>query len=298
MNQIVSRLYGTARSGLEKERKNAALMQRRIARDLAGSPEFSMGCLEKLADLMADFREEHWERFLGIYIPWLDVWINSYPKSWDKDVLFPMEPAVVRRLYDYILEQWSLKTFPGMVPGFAWILMGSLLRNQVWLLLTVYDSAFDPAGSRSVTDREAADEAEDEDDSADDGVDNSDAEGARSHDLRTGEALWEDLPEDPGYDTADLEDTYESYYYEGDDLDARFPGIDWFCDRCGDYLNEQEGFDDHLPVWKCTHCGYRNCIDIDNISHSEQDYAEGKPPIDAEKFFRALKERTDELDSQ
>lgn len=28
-------------------------------------------------------------------------------------------------------------------------------------------------------------------------------------------------------------------------FDERFPGIDWHCDRCGAYLNSQEGFDDH-----------------------------------------------------
>ena len=38
-------------------------------------------------------------------------------------------------------------------------------------------------------------------------------------------------------------------------FDERFPGIDWHCDRCGAYLNSQEGFDDHKYLWKCTECG-------------------------------------------
>ena len=30
----------------------------------------------------------------------------------------------------------------------------------------------------------------------------------------------------------------------------RFPDIDWWCDRCGAYLNDQVGFDDHHYVWR------------------------------------------------
>ncbi len=28
-------------------------------------------------------------------------------------------------------------------------------------------------------------------------------------------------------------------------MSERFPGIDWWCDRCGAYLNDQDGFDDN-----------------------------------------------------
>lgn len=40
---------------------------------------------------------------------------------------------------------------------------------------------------------------------------------------------------------------------------------DWFCDCCGDLLNDQDGFDYDCGVWKCTKCGYLNYIDQDNI---------------------------------
>ncbi len=46
----------------------------------------------------------------------------------------------------------------------------------------------------------------------------------------------------------------------------RFPGIDWYCDKCSAYLNDQEGFDDHKYVWKCRKCGYKNSLSWDNIS--------------------------------
>lgn len=52
----------------------------------------------------------------------------------------------------------------------------------------------------------------------------------------------------------------------------RFPNIDWWCDRCGAYLNYQEGFDDHKYIWKCTECGHKNSISSDNVYESHQDY--------------------------
>ncbi|MCR5586072.1 MAG: Sec23/Sec24 zinc finger-containing protein [Lachnospiraceae bacterium] len=87
------------------------------------------------------------------------------------------------------------------------------------------------------------------------------------------------------------------YFYEGNDLDNRFPGIVWRCDRCGSVLNEQRGFDDHLRIWKCEICGYKTVIDIDNIYDTEDDFRNGGQSVDKEKMFRALKKRTDELDS-
>ena len=85
------------------------------------------------------------------------------------------------------------------------------------------------------------------------------------------------------------------YYYEGDDLDRRFPGIEWYCDRCGAYLNDQEGFDDHHHFWKCRVCGYKNPIGIEEIYDSEEDYR-NHIPTDRDMFFKALRERTEELE--
>ena len=31
-------------------------------------------------------------------------------------------------------------------------------------------------------------------------------------------------------------------------MGERFPEIDWYCDRCNAYLNEQEGFDEKFHV--------------------------------------------------
>ena len=55
-------------------------------------------------------------------------------------------------------------------------------------------------------------------------------------------------------------------------MSERFPGIDWYCDRCNAYLNDQPGFDDHYYVWKCTECGHKNSISADDIYESEEDF--------------------------
>lgn len=106
---------------------------------------------------------------------------------------------------------------------------------------------------------------------------------------------------DPGMsfekDSSADEESLE-YTYEGDDMEKRFPGIEWYCDRCQARLDTQEGFHDFVHVWKCTNCGFRNRIEIDEIYDSEKDYQDGNGPVDAPEFFRALKIRTDELDGQ
>ena len=55
-------------------------------------------------------------------------------------------------------------------------------------------------------------------------------------------------------------------------MSERFPGIDWHCDRCNAYLNDQPRFDDHHYVWKCMECGHKNSISSDDIYESEEDF--------------------------
>lgn len=52
----------------------------------------------------------------------------------------------------------------------------------------------------------------------------------------------------------------------------RFPGIIWFCDKCGERLDQQPGFDDHRYVWKCTNCGYKNSISKDSILDDDEEW--------------------------
>lgn len=103
------------------------------------------------------------------------------------------------------------------------------------------------------------------------------------------------IPDDPARITKEDLAEGESFY-EGDDLDRRFPGIEWYCDRCGEHLNEQPGFDDRQSFWICKKCGCKNPLNMDNIYNCEMEYQNGSAPVDREDFFRALKERRQELE--
>ena len=52
-------------------------------------------------------------------------------------------------------------------------------------------------------------------------------------------------------------------------MEIRFPDVDWFCDNCDAYLNNQRGFDDRKYIWKCRNCGYKNSISAANIRHED-----------------------------
>ena len=52
----------------------------------------------------------------------------------------------------------------------------------------------------------------------------------------------------------------------------RFPGIEWYCDRCGAHLNSQPGFDDRHYVWRCAECGHKNSISASNVYESHDAY--------------------------
>lgn len=85
--------------------------------------------------------------------------------------------------------------------------------------------------------------------------------------------------------------------YSGDDLDKRFPGVSWQCDECGDILDSQEGFDDHLPVWQCRRCGHLNKIDFSAINSNTEDYINGMhfSEEDIDDFNRAIRERREQI---
>lgn len=55
-------------------------------------------------------------------------------------------------------------------------------------------------------------------------------------------------------------------------MGERFPDVDWYCDRCGEHLNGQAGFDDHRYTWSCEGCGHKNSISRANIYESHEDF--------------------------
>ena len=44
---------------------------------------------------------------------------------------------------------------------------------------------------------------------------------------------------------------------------------DWYCDECGEYMNDQPGFTVKRGTWKCKSCGAVNDVSEDNIRYEE-----------------------------
>ncbi len=47
--------------------------------------------------------------------------------------------------------------------------------------------------------------------------------------------------------------------------------IDWYCDNCDAYLNDQTGFNANCESWECEECGHVNQIDESEILWEDDD---------------------------
>ncbi len=61
------------------------------------------------------------------------------------------------------------------------------------------------------------------------------------------------------------------------------------------HLNEQEGFDDHSPEWKCQNCGFANKLAYSEIYDNDEDRQNKTRPADPHKFEDATERRRQEL---
>jgi len=46
---------------------------------------------------------------------------------------------------------------------------------------------------------------------------------------------------------------------------AKLYEFDWYCDKCNDLLNTQQGFTFDCHFWTCIRCGCLNAINEENI---------------------------------
>ena len=53
-------------------------------------------------------------------------------------------------------------------------------------------------------------------------------------------------------------------------MSERFPDVDWYCDECDEYLNDQRGFNDQSDIWSCSACGHRNNISAEEILSEDE----------------------------
>lgn len=260
VSQILGRLTGTAAGNKEKERKTAELIQKHVVEQFIVDMELTPRLKDHVDELFQRLTDEQLEELYQFLLQHLYDLIQ-YRKSLD-DYQRKTEPFPFDdEVFDGILYNAAYQLNLESYEG---------LRNAYLWLLT-------GGLLRNETGRI----------------------------LRMYDSSFIAIYRQQGV-TEDIEDKLnylfypENYhsFYAGDDLDKQFPGIEWYCDQCRAHLNEQEGFDDHLPEWKCTQCGYTNPIGIDQIYETEEDYRHGVRKVDHVDFAHAIDERRKEIEEE
>lgn len=257
VSQILGRLTGTAKGNQEKERKNASVIQAHIAGMLVKDFEVMSRLQENCFELLSRLTPEAHEAFYGELYSYIEDLIDERSSTPEYELLNDLFP-MDEEVFDGVLYNSVYQLCLGNEQAIA--------NGYLWLVLGSFlrnhagrvQRLYD--SSFIPVNRQMSD----------DGT------------LRD-KLLYLLRP-----------DFYESFY-EGDDLDRRFPGIEWYCDGCGAHLNEQTGFDDHKTYWICTACGYRNELSYETIFDNSEDYHNGIQRHDPEDFERAIAKRKQDV---
>ena len=256
VTQISGRLIGTSSSNREKERLAGEMIQKQTARKLLKETDAFSCWLEEIESLLSLLEEEETAVFHHLLYDFCLLAAENREKlsEFDRDrELYAMEDEVFNLVIYNAMRQLVRYDWDGLISAYAWLLLGSLLRNACGRITRTYDSSFVPL-----------------------------------HRISSEEDTLEDMlryllfPEQ-----------YEQYY-TGDDLEKRFPGIEWYCDACRDPLNDQEGFDDRLAFWQCRKCGHINPISEEEIFESEEDWKDGIHHRNRNNMTDAVEERKKE----
>ena len=253
VSQICGRLTGTATGNQEKERKTAELIQKHVAECFIRDMELTPALKENVAAHLAEWSEDQLQVMAETMFALL------YRLAEDRKNTEEYE----RKTEPFAMDD---ETFDGVIYNAAYQLslssIAGLCNAYLWLLVGGL--------LRNETGRVLR-------------MYDSALIAVRRQYSATG-----DLEDKLNY--LFYPETYE-YTYSGDDLENRFPGVEWYCDGCGAHLNEQSGFDDHLPSWKCTACGYENRLEASEIYDNDEDWENRIRPVNWEKFQAALEER-------
>ena len=253
VSQICGRLTGTATGNQEKERKTAELVQKHVAECFIRDMELTPALKENVSAHLAEWSEEQLQVMAETMFALL------YQLAEDRKNTEEYE----RKTEPFAMDD---ETFDGVIYNAAYQLslssFAGLCNAYLWLLVGGL--------LRNETGRVLR-------------LYDSALIAVRRQCSATG-----DLEDKLNY--LFYPETYE-YTYSGDDLENRFPGVEWYCDGCGAHLNEQSGFDDHLPSWKCTACGYENRLEASEIYDNDEDWENRIRPVNWEKFQAALEER-------
>ena len=260
VSQITGRLIGTAKGNQEKERRTASLIQKHLAGQLVTDFEAVTRLQETVKDQLSLLQGKAHEAFYVSVYTFIETCIIER-KGMDE--------------YDRLSELFPMddEVFEGVLYNAVYqleqVTEDSIANGYLWLLLGTL--------LRNETGRLVR-------------LYDSSFIPIRRQMSETNEVL------DKLFYLLKPQ-AYQSFY-EGDDLDQRFPGIEWYCDHCRAHLNEQEGFDDHVHSWKCRVCGYLNQIEFEEIYDNEEDWQNGIHRHGKEDFERALKQRLAEKGSK
>ena len=259
VSQILGRLIGTARSNQEKERKTAELIQKVVAEILVTDKEAVEILQATVQDHLTLLSEEQQKQLDGqlVGIIW-DSTVDRYEKE----------------LYDRMDEPFPMddEVWDGLMYNIGYQLhlfsYEGLVNAYLWLLLG--------ALLRNEVGRVVR-------------MYHSGFSAVNIQQSETGQIMdklnYLFFPEE-----------YESTY-SGNDVEKRFPGVSWQCDNCGDILESQPGFNDHLSLWQCRKCGYLNKIDFSSINDNTEDRISGinYTEEDINDFNRAIENRKKEI---
>lgn len=257
VSQILGRLIGTAKGNQEKERKNASTIQAHLASILVKDFERKSRLQENVLEQLSRLTPEAHEAFYGDLYDYVELLIKERSEAEEYELLNDLFP-MDDEVFEGILYNCVYQLSIGTETAIA--------NGYLWLLLGSFL-------------RNHAGRIQRLYDSAFIPVNRQMSDDGTLRD----KLLYLLRP-----------DFYESVY-EGDDLDCRFPGIEWYCDECGAHLNEQNGFDDHQPEWICTVCGYHNKLSYDDIYDNDEDAANGIHRHDQDDFERAVEERKKQI---
>ncbi len=260
ITHITGRLVGTASSNQEKERKTGELIQRNIARRIVTEMHLLPDLIGHTAGLVGLLDEEKAEEFHYLLYMFCLMCAEEY---YDKD-----EYDRDNELYPFDEEVFDQVIYNAFYQIQKYDLEG-LVNAYLWLLL----------GSL---------------------LRNACGRIARVYDSSF-TPLYQQASETGGLlDKLHYLFAPEDYYsfYEGDDLDRRFPGCEWYCDACEAHLNEQPGFDDHLDVWQCRVCGNLNFLDPDEIYDNQEDWRNGIIRKGPDDFEQAVETRRKQLEEK
>ena len=272
VTQILGRLSGTARGNQEKERPAALAMQKRMASDLCRKPDLLRFYRDLNMQRIAELSEEQATRFvdqMADYINGVLARRSAQSSTERESEPFPIDDEIFDEVMNNVVYQWNLEgneknddpdvsetdDLETTANAFTWLLLLSLLRNECRRLNQTYLSTFQLKSAY--------------------------------------------LPVDHPVEYTETDDPdligKEEDVYTGNDLDRRFPGIEWYCDCCHEYINVQKGFDDHLQKWRCQKCGYVNHLSLERIYESDASWQNGQRPVDRDAFTNALKARREEI---